>query len=236
MDWNPDDSAEDFYETFPNENGKVDVQGVIYNYISKRTNLRSNNLPYMGPFQIRNTDSWDDPFNSDREGTSYQGGKAIEITQFNWWAGSGHINDFTDCIIASSSGYCWKLDQSLWKVWITTGGAVVWLRNRARHYAEEMPDYYADGNDKIYITDGMAGVTAKNVEENDYSHGYGAFVYVDNDDSVSIHGFSAISGLHDQSVQTLLDKFCKIAGTQAKFIGDEIIDSEVISNGEDFAL
>jgi hypothetical protein len=184
---------------------------------------------------LRNATSWDAPFNTDREGKTYQGGKAIEITQFEWLDGLTHAEDFVDSIIATSAGYNWELDETQWKVWITTGGEVVWLRNRARHYSEDMPDYYPDGNERVYITEGLTGVSGSG-DGTDYQHPHGAFVYVHSDDRVSVHGFSAFSGEHDQSIMNLLDKFCRLSGTLAEFIGDLEVASKTFTDGEEFEL
>lgn len=235
LDSNVEEGSSDFINRFP-DFGKIDIQGVIYSYVTRNKTMYDTSRPYMGPFQLRNTESWSKPFNSDREGFTYQEGAAVEITQFNWWSGTEHAVDFAGNIIASSSGFNWYIEQTLWKVWITTGKKVVWLRNRARHYSLDMPDYYPDGNEKFYITDGLTGVRAVSEEEVEYNHPYGSIVYYDNDDKVSIHGFSAVSGNHDESVQTLLEKFCKVAGTNASFIGDSVTPSRVLISGEEMDL
>lgn len=234
-DINPVTGESDFINLF-SESGKVDIDGIIYGYSSKNMLLHNALKEYMGPYQLRNLESWDSPYNNDKNGKSYQGGKAVEFTQFIWQNGVDHANDYTDSIVASSSGYNWLLDQSQWKVWITTGKAVVWLRNRARHYSEDIPDYYPDGDERIYITDGLSGLTQINGETTEYRHSHGAWVYIDSDDSVTIYGFSGYSGNHDQSIRSLLDKFCKIAGTSASFIGDKNILSQTIFGSQEIQL
>jgi hypothetical protein len=233
-DVNPDEGSSDFQDRF-DSSGQVDIEGAIYNFLGKIDVLGPSDL-IMGPFQLRNIGDWSSPFNSDREGYTYQGGRAIEITQFNWWSGTLHALDFQNSIVASSSGYNWLLDQTLWKVWITTGGAVVWLRNRARHYSDDLPDYYPDTNERVFITDGLSGVTSVTNDGTEYAHPYGAFVFAHHGDKVAIHGFSAFSGMHDQSIQVLLDKFCKIAGTQASFIGDTVLPTLLLENGVEYPL
>lgn len=218
VDINPSTGTSDFINRFP-DTGRIDMDGAIYSYTGRNRNLYDAGYPYMGPYQIRNITDWEDPFNTDRNGQNYQGGKAVEITQFNWWNGTEHALDFTGSIVGSSSGYNWLLDQTMWKVWITTGGEVVLLRNRARHYSN-IPDYYPDGNEKFFLTDGLSGVTRENSDGVEYFHPLGTFVYLHNDDSVSLYGFSPFSGNHDQSIRYLIDKFSKIAGTEASFIGD----------------
>ena len=234
-DLNPLLATSDFIERFAESAGQVDIEGVIYNYQGKNRLMYDNNKPYRGPYQIRNAESWDPPFNDDLNGKTYIGGKAVEITQFQWLNGITNAEDYKDSIIASSSGYSWMLGESQWKVWITTGGDVVWLRNRARHYSTEQPDYYPDGNDRMYITDALSEVDPVN-DGAEYSHEFGTFVYRHSDDMISLHGFSAFSGAHDQSLKTLIEKFCKLAGTEANFIGDRLNPSQFVADGGELTL
>lgn len=232
-DINPHTGESDFDPLFSDVTGnQIDIEGVIYDFTGKNRFFTDAEKPFMGPYQIRNTESWDSPFNSDRNGKTYQGGKAIEITQFAWLNGTSFAELLKDAIIGSSAGYAWEIDETQWKVWITTGGQVVWLRNRARHYAADAPDYYADGADRVYITDALTGVTPVG-DDVDYYHPWGAFVYRHSDDRLALHGFAAFSAEHDQSVQTLLSVFAHLSGTSAEFIGDVKIPSlELVEDTE----
>jgi hypothetical protein len=234
LDREPLLSQSDFLARF-GTSGRIDIEGVIYSYAAKNIVVNGTSDPIMGPFQLRNMESWDSPFNSDRNGKSYQGGKAVEITQFAWLNGTTNWDDWAGAIVASSSGYSWLLDQTQWKVWITTGGEVVWLRNRVRHYSDTIPDYYPDGNERVFITNGLENVTVEG-EVIEYRHEYGAWVYIHNDDAVVMRGFSGYNGLHDQSVRNLLKKFCQIAGTNATFPGDEITVSREFDDEEEYEL
>lgn len=232
-DINPYTGESDFDPLFSDVTGnQIDIEGVIYDFTGKNRFFTDAEKPFMGPYQIRNTESWDSPFNSDRNGKTYQGGKAIEITQFAWLNGTSFAELLKDAIIGSSAGYAWEIDETQWKVWITTGGQVVWLRNRARHYAADAPDYYADGADRVYITDALTGVTPVG-DDVDYYHPWGTFVYRHSDDRLALHGFAAFSAEHDQSVQTLLSVFAHLSGTSAEFIGDVKIPSlELVEDTE----
>lgn len=235
LDQNPDTGVSEFITLFP-ESGQFDIQGVIYNYTGKKGLMYNNNKEYAGPYQLRNLESWDNPFNSDRNGKTYQGGKAVEITQFSWLNGTDHAEDFQGSLMASTAGYTWEIDETQYKVWITTGGQVVWLRNRARHYAQTQPDYYGEGGEKLFISDGLTGVSPVVADETEYRHSAGSFAYIHSEDKVSIHGFCAINGDHDQSIMSLLDLFCKIAGTSASFIGDTVYPVIEAEDGEEEAL
>lgn len=202
---------------------QIDIQGVIYNYATVGKTLKNLLAPYMGPFQIRNIETWNEPFNSDRNGKTYIGGRAVEFTMFQWLDGVTFAEMYKDALVASSSGYSWELDESQWKVWITTGGEVVWLRNRSRHYSDDLPDYFADGLEKFYITDGLGGITP--VSDIEFQHPHGTFVYLHSGDYILIEGFSAISGDPDQSIKSIIEVIMKTAGSNASFPGDKRIDS-----------
>jgi hypothetical protein len=59
---------------------------------------------------------------------------------------------------------------------------------------------------------------------------------VDSDDSVAITGYSASSGNMDNSIETLLDIVCKIAGTKATFPGDTITPTHTFADGGELTL
>jgi hypothetical protein len=212
------DGNSDLINRFPDA-GKVDIDGVVYSYTGRNI-FFTNNLP-CGPYQLRNIGTWNSPYNKDPDGSfTYQGGKAIECYDFKWLSGSGHHNDYKDAIIASSAGYAWINEQTQWKPWITTGGVKVLLRNRARFYSAAIPDWYASTNEKIYITNGLTGLSPSETPAAVYLHSHGSFAYVDSGDEVKIHGFGAASGDHDQTIRFLIDLLCSLAGTRADFIGD----------------
>lgn len=234
-DINPSLGTSDFEDRWIDTVGyQVDIQGVIYNYGAVSRKLKLAGKHPMGPYQIRNTESWDSPYNDDRNGKTYQGGKAVEIGQFQWLNGTTHAELFKDVIVSSSGGYSWLLDESQWKVWIKTGGAVVWLRNRARHYSDEIPDYFADGYDRFFLTDGLLSVTP--TVEAQYQHPYGSFVYLHSGEYVIIAGFMAVSLDADQSVSNLIEKISRTSGTDAIFLGDQTIASVSLDDGEDQVL
>ena len=234
LDIDPNESESDFLTDFP-EAGTVDLDGQKYTYTGKIEFSTSEPFP-IGPTQLRNFYSWVSPFNSDREGGfTYQGGMAIEFTDFRWLnGGSGNAAMYAGAIIASSAGYSWLNDQTQWKSWITTGGAVVLLKERSRHYSDTIPEYSASTNEKIYITNGLTGVKIKVVKgesQKDLTTNFpeGTFVFLDSSDEITVSSFYAASGEPDYSISSLLDKFCRIAGTKAVFRGD------ILKSNSDFS-
>jgi len=227
-DADPDDGSSGL-AIFPSS-GVLEMQGIKFNYSSKSVNLASDKI--LGPFHVRNTESWESPFNKDPDDSfTYQGGKATEFLDFAWLPGRTGYNLYSLCLVASA-GYAWPIQQIQWKVWITTSGKLVWLRNRARVYSSLQPDYYPGGNERAYITNGFSGVSA--VEQNEateyMSIDPGTFAYVDSDDYAILRAFLAFNGDPDYSVKSLLDRVCKMSGTEVAFKGDVVLEDRVIDS------
>jgi hypothetical protein len=161
---------------------------------------------------------------------------SIEFLWFNWWTGAAHALDYASMLVATNEGYAWLNDKTLWRVWITTGNALVWERNRSRWYSANIPTYYSVGTEKIWVTNGFTGVTPVVAEDLDYKHPEGCFAFLHSDDSVSLHGFIGFSGERDNSIADLLDRFCRIAGTLSDPSGDTVIAALTLPDGGTQAL
>lgn len=234
-DLNPDTGLSDFLNEFPSD-GSIDIDGKIYLYFSK-VSMFNEATPAMGPYQLRNLGNWQPPYNRDRSGDyTYVGGFAVEFLQFRWWEGDEHAEDYQGAVISSSAGYNWINTETQWKSWIRTGGEVVLLRNRARHYSDEGENYYADATEKMWVTNGLTEVRPAYPGDSEHVHRPGAFAYIDNDDQVMVHGFAASSGYHDNSIRSLLDKFCRLAGTAASFPGDTTPSDATLDEDEELEL
>jgi len=226
----------DFVTDFPTA-GEIDIDGTIYKYTGKNEFFNDVDNPPNGPFQLRNYTNWGAPFTSDPGGGyTYQGGMAIEFYQFKWLDGATHSGDLEGAIVATNAGYAWINQNTQWKVWITTMGEVVWARERARHYSEYIPNYSASCSEKIYLVNGLTGVSLSTEAAESIFYPEGTFVYIHSGDEVEINGFYASSGDHDNSIASLLRKFCRIAGTDAVFPGDIILADGVYNPGEEFEL
>ena len=237
LDIDPNEGDSDFINDFPSS-GTVDIDGQKYTYTGKLIFSTSEPFP-IGPVQLRNFYSWLSPFNRDREGGfTYQGGMAVEFTDFRWLdGGGGNAEMYQGAIIASSAGYAWLNDETQWKSWITTGNAVVLLKERSRHYSDTIPEYSATTDERVYITNGLTGIEIEIMEGEESSSELtsyfpeGTFVFLDSDDEITVSSFYAVSGEHDYSIASMLDKFCKLAGTKAVFRGD-ILKSESDFSGD----
>lgn len=230
LDWNPDEGASGI-STMPTA-GQVDVGGRIYNYTGKNTVVTTP----RGPFHLRNRGPWPSNYNADRLGYVYPNTDSIEFLMFRWWDGTGHATDYANALIGSNEGYAWANDKTLWRVWITTSGSLVWLRNRSRWYSDEIPSYYNTDAEKIWITQGLTGVSPVVADEFDYHHPEGCFAFLHSDDSVAIHGFVGFSGDPDNSVMDLLERFCRVAGTEADAAGDVRIANVELDDNEEVSL
>ena len=225
----------DFETDFPTS-GTIDIDGIKYSYSGKNMFFSASNPP-LGPFQLRNYSDWQSPFCFDPGGGyAYQGGMAIEIYLFKWLDGATHSDDLEGAIIATNAGMAWINQNTQWKAWITTVGQVVWARERSRHYSAYIPDYHASCSEKVYITNGLTGVAAIEASGEEVIHSEGTFVYIHSEDEIIIDGFYAASGDHDNSISSLLDKFCRVAGTMAILPGDFRPADGEIGIGEEVAL
>lgn len=230
LDIDPQTNTSDFVTEFP-ASGKIDIEGQKYTYGGWYNHFTPMAQDPLGPFQLRNFGNWTAPFTKEYGGSyTHQGGMAIEFLLFKWW-GTSHVLDYADVAVGSSSGYTWDNDTTQWKAYITTGGKIVLLRNRSRHYSFHIPDYYPSTTEKIWLTNSLRDVYPVTAPENEIAHPSGTFVYFDSDDKVTLHGFMAYSGEHDNSIRRLLDKLCKIAGTKASFPGDSVQDA-ILAEGE----
>jgi hypothetical protein len=253
LDLNPVTGLSDFEDQnlFSGVGGQVDVEGRIFNYLSLLCPFVDYGLPFprtypllyvpLGPFQLRAIVNIVAPYDNDPKGTPngkhYSAGPGIEFLMFAWLPGQ-HPSPgvLQGVVMALTDGFSWMNDDSQWKAWITTGGRVVWIRERSRHYSDALPENISGTlSTKVYITNALAEVTP--VEEGDESiYGEGTFVYLHSGDKVNIYGFYAVSGHHDQNLKSLLQSFCRLAGTDAAFPGDFTPDDITIASGDEVDL
>lgn len=214
-DYDPTTGLSDF-PSFP-KTGKLEIDKVIYNYASKIA-LAS----LMGPFDLRNVQEWKLPFIKDPlTGYQHQGGKAIELLDFYWWD-EAHVADYANKIMASADGDAWLNEQTQWRVWITTSGDKVYLRNRSRWYSTKLPEYLDTGFNKVYVTKGLNNMALDDTNKGKHTHSHGTFAYLHNEDVINLYGFTAFNGEHDLTIAGLIQKFSRVAGTDANMLGDTV--------------
>jgi hypothetical protein len=233
------------FDAFPS-NGQVDCDGYKYTFAGKNSFFADDAI--RGPFQLRNIMNWDDPdrYETDLDDSyHFSGSRAVEFFDFAWRGSSAHHNDFLGALVCTNTGYSWLAGETFFKPWITTGGQVVFERERMRIYAEAIPEEANNSMvDKVWLTNGLTSilptvgnpkVTESNTEvtvESAITHAEGAFVYVDSNDSILCSGFMGVSGADDNTIEGLLDRVCRISGTQAAFPGDSLIaTSSLAENG-----
>ena len=210
--------------------GRVDIDGMIYTYTGSTSHFTI--IPALGPYQIKSVLTQNYPFNRERDGSFlYQGGGAIEFSASKPLPGITNSSDYVGAIIATSSGHAWVNEQTQWKSWTQINGVPVNFTDRARMYSSGITPLSVSANDRVYVTDGLTGLVAVDkvketagekeaTQMNTFMHCPGVFAYYDANDIMNLYGFSAASGDHSQSIHHLIDLFCKLAGTNAEFLGD----------------
>jgi hypothetical protein len=237
-DIDPDDGYTSNFITLFGDTGVVDVDGYKYNYTG-RNHFFDDTYLICGPYQLRSILDWNG-YDTDRDDSyHYPGIKAIEFSNFAWLDSQSHHDDYLNAIIAISTGYSWLNDETFFKPWITTNGQVVFQRHRGRYYAmNNVVPAETDGStmDKVYITNALTGISAVEILTDEIVHAHGTFVYIDSDDAVYLHGFMGAGGDPDLSIENLLDKICRIAGTEASFPGDTVVATHTFADNGTLTL
>lgn len=204
---------------FPS-NGALILDGVHYVYSSL---ISTGGEEIRGPFQCRNTGlGW----NYTEDGEDYSG-NSLEFTLFEYLTNSVDHEKYTGLIMGGNSKYNWLISETDFHPWIKTGGTKVYLKNRSRHFGDEVTGDYHGYNQKMWITEGFAGLTLS--EESDVTHEEGAVAYLDRSGEVTMYVFAASSGHEDATVEDMLDKILQLAGGKAIFPGDTTDSSQALT-------
>ena len=230
-----DDMVVENFPLFP-ESGTVEVNGVTYSYSSKNTFFSGSQR--RGPYQLRSIVDVKSKYARDPDdNTSFQTGKAVDMTFFDWRTGASGKDDFTGAIVGSGAGYAWVNDQSMFRPWVTTDGVTRRLMSRSRHFSDTIPSNYYPGMDKIWLTDGLTGISTESVPEGINAtglvHPCGAVVFLSSNDEINIHSYFGCSGDDDESVSSLIDRFAKISGASVSFPGDKVFTGTLTANVEE---
>ena len=207
------------YSDLPSS-GTIELDGKKYSYSGKSSEMSV----IRGPYQFRNFGiNWS--YTNPSDGKHFSG-NTMAMYMFDWLNNNTYYTKHNANYIGTSVCKAYTISAIDWKVWITTGGALVWLRNRCRIYSSQISagEYMGTG-DKVWVTHALTGVTPIE-EEGSYYHSEGTFViYVGdgtNDDQIMFKEFCANDGNQDASVEDMLAKVTKIAGAVASFPGDTL--------------
>lgn len=215
--------GDDDYADFPSS-GQVMLDGITYDYTGKVAPPD----PIEGPFQARNTTpGWD--YSAD--GVSFYG-TAVEITKFAWIDQSDNDDLFAGKILASSNSYAWLVTITDWKPWIRTVGQKVFLKNRSRHFGNEISGNNVGFKSKMWLTGGLSGVTLPEGEDASGYHDEGTLAYLVSECTVTLQEFAASSGHEDMTVEDMIAKIVQLAGGKAVFPGDVTVTSKLLTSTE----
>lgn len=167
--------------------------------------------PCRGPYQYREMGKYDDPY-----GTGEYG---LECRDFDWTASE----DLTvGKLIAISSGANFVSTGDDWTIWITTGGEVVWVRDRARHYSanEQIGKLYHTLAHKVWVVGGFEDITLLSTKSTRVGHSEGETAYYEILGDIKCQWFMGAGGLDDTTVEDLITEVCDIAGARCSFPGD----------------
>lgn len=203
--------------------GKLRVGNNIYSYGGK---VAASADIVEGPYQLRNTNvSYPPPYGT--------GGAGVENRYFNWTAGA---NKWKDTFIAINNGAVFKIDNSDWHIYITTGGVVQWLRNRSRHYSanKQIGRVTATTAAKCWMGAGgfddislLSGTSAR--ESN------GSYAMLELDGSIKCYWYMGSGGEADTTIRDLINKVAKYSGTSSTFPGDSYTETLVVNGEVDIA-
>jgi len=197
--------------------GNLRIGRNLYSYTGK---LTPHTAP-SGPWQLRACGVYPPPFGNGQAG--------LECRLFDWYAPA---NKFAGKFIAVNNGTVFIETAALWRVYITTGGSVVWLRNRSRHYSANtmIGRLTATTAAKVFL--GLGGFTGVSLTSGTTAReSNGDYAMLELDGEIKCQWFMGAGGEGDTTVRDLISKISKYAGTSATFPGD-VYQSSLVVNGE----
>lgn len=210
-----------WYEDFPTS-GTIELNGIKYTYTGKGP--EPGTFVDRGPTQVRAFEQW--PHVNPDDGQDYRSsGGWIEFTLFDWLSGPANHSMHNGRLFATNGGYNYPITDFEHKAWITSSGAVVWLRHRARAFCANTATVSCW--DKAYITTGLLGVTP--TVTGSTLHPEGTYCYLDSDDKVTLVDFQAANSEPDTTIRDLIDRIGRMAGLTPAFPGDYITASWTLS-------
>lgn len=201
---------------FPSS-GELSIDGNIYSYSSRKWN--PSYVP--GPYQVRNNAIWPPPLGNGKAG--------LECSYFNW---NGNPNKYKGKLIALDTGSNFISAGSLWRVYITTGGSPVYLRNRSRHYSnnKQISKISVSLANRCFPgVGGFFGVQLTEGKSMRHTMRARAFLHLDGD--ITCYWFMGTGGEQDVTIRDLVKTATGLCGVRATFPGD-YYDASLTVNGE----
>lgn len=194
----------DDFSAFP-EQGTLRIRDNKYTY----NDWIAHPTPCRGPYQFRNMGVYAPPLDASRSG--------LECRDFDHTAS---VDLLTGYLIAIDSGANFVCDGALWQCFTVTGGATVWLRNRARYYSAntQIGQLYHTLMNKVWIVGGFIGIT--NTSPTKTRHSENEIAFLDLPGEIKCYWYQGAGGQDDTTVSDLIRIVSNLCGADANFPGD----------------
>lgn len=210
----------DNFNNFP-DSGKCVIDKQVYTYASKL----DNEMPMIGPYQVRSMIIYEDPYSN---GGNTFVGPGIDIRYFDY---DNAIDDYADAILTTDAGYSYKVTITDWNPYTELEGEATYLLNRSRHFCPEMPEGILGLSCRGFLSKGLAEVTYG--DDDAFLHTMGTPCFLYTTEKLSCVGFSVSNNDPVFTIKDMITKIAAAAGVPVDFPGDTVIASqELFANTE----
>lgn len=199
--------------------GKVQINNSIYSYTGK-TALS----PEYGPVCARNTGNYGSYTGEDGEAFV---GTGVEIGLYH---PSNAASYCAGMLISSDNGHTWEITESEWHVVHSNAGVPNPLRNRSRHYGDEVRGNYVGTNSRMFIAPGLTGIQNPSGEQGTY-HPRGEWCWMYGTDRIWLSNFAATVVDRDVTIEDMIRVLCKVASIEPVFPGNFSATVSVSTSG-----
>ncbi len=189
--------------------GKVTIDGTVYKYTGKTQSERP-----VGPYQGRSTFDWSTAPAHDNGNGTFSG----IAHDMRWYAPEKTRYSKANYLLAAQNGHTWLIKETEFDPWTRTGGSIVQLRNRSRHFSDSAHGNYIGSSHRVCISPGLTGISLKEGEAG--LHSYGTWCYSHIEHTIRMRTFRASDGHHDSTVKDMIARAVEVAGSKAAFPGD----------------
>lgn len=197
--------------------GTIVIQGKKYNYAGK-SNTNNN---WYGPYQGRQTGD----YGTYREGGQTYEGEAAEIALYK----PNNSRTLLDGLLFSTdNGHTWLMEKTDWTVTHYNAGTPNHLRNRSRHYAEDVNGDHVGPRYRCYIGQGLTEM--EKAESGDTPiHPNWCYAALSSTDRLYAKKVTATQVDQDATVEDMIRYLCRTASVDTEFPGNWVDDSVAIS-------